>query len=295
MTTIAQNAKPGIKGRVRLSYYDRVSSMMTAGVVLIGLLVLIMLLIWLYMVTDVPTKQPLVYESPGGVNEENPEGIAEDMEEPGVEEFPEVPVPQSADALEAVTEIASTVRAATETVDGNAIEQGKGSGQGDHRTKGTGIGNGQPDLKRWRINYVVTNQKEYARMLDFFKIEIGVFSLDTGHVQLVSNLSAGKPKATTAKRDSRMYTIPQKQIFRNWDAAFVADAGVEVGNPDVDRVFQFYPAEVKQKLIQLESDAINANRKKDNDVRRTRFKVEKSEGGYEFKLEGIEFIGGSTP
>jgi hypothetical protein len=294
MSTVAQKAKPEINVRTRLSFYDRVSSMLTAWVMLIGLLVLVMLLIWLYMVTDVPKKQPLVYEAPGFENEENPEGVAEDMEEPGVEEFPEVEEPQLADALEAVTDVASTVRANLEEVDGNAPEMGTGKGLGDRRTKGAGRGTGNLNLKRWRINYVVSNQKEYARMLDSLKIEIGVFSLDSGRIEYISNLSGSKPSSRTGTRDGRMYTVPQKAIFRAWDAKLVADAGVEVGSPDVDRIFQFYPAEVKQKLIQLEQRAVNSNSLSIERVTRTRFKVEKSGGGYEFKLEGIDTVDGKT-
>ena len=297
MSTVADNAaKPQINVRTKITLYDRVSGMLTAWVMLIGFLVLIMFLIWLYLVTNVPTKQPIVFEPPGFDNEENPEGVAEDMEEPGVEEFPEVETPQLADALEAVTDIASTVKANLEAVDGTAAEMGRGQGLGDRRTKGPGGGgSGKLNPNRWSIYWAVRNKKEYAQMLEYFNIDIGCASLDSGQIEYATNLTGGSPgsRSGSFKTESRLPMTQMQARFAMWDAEFIRDAGIQINN-DVDKIRLFLPSEVLVRMGKLEADKLSASGTDERQVRRTKFKVSKTGNGYKVELDKITLTNGST-
>ena len=300
MSTVAEKAaKPQINVRTKMTLYDRVSGMLTAWVMLIGFLVLIMFLIWLYLVTNVPTKQPIVFEPPGFDNEENPEGVAEDMEEPGVEEFPEVETPQLADALEAVTDIASTVRANLEAVDGTAPEMGAGKGLGDRRQKGPGGGGkGKVNPQRMTVYVTVANKKEYAQMLEHFDIQIGCINRDTGQIQIATNLTAGKPNVRNSttkslRGEGRLPVLPRQPRLFQWDMEFVKAAGIEF-NPDLDFVRQMYPSAMIFNMGKLENDVLQSNGVDSRQVRQTRFRVKKTGSGYELEVEKITLTSGET-
>jgi len=72
------------------------------------------------------------------VGEEKPKGEADDAEDPGVEEFPEVETAQLANALEAVSNSVSSVQGALEKRSGTASQMGKGSGFGSRDGGGNG-------------------------------------------------------------------------------------------------------------------------------------------------------------
>ena len=65
---------------------------------------------------------------------------------------------------------------------------GRGKGPG-----GPGTSDGIPAYERWEIRMSAANLDEYAKQLDFFKVEIGVAGGGSPNVDYVSNLAAAKP------------------------------------------------------------------------------------------------------
>ena len=117
--------KPELSVETKVSSYDRLNGFLISALMLVGFLVAMMFLVWLTMIIDFSGRKPVAmvaYEEPYG--NEKPEGFEDDIFEPGVEEFPEVDVPQLKDALEAVTEAVSSVQANLEARDGDAAEMG---------------------------------------------------------------------------------------------------------------------------------------------------------------------------
>ena len=161
MEVITPGLKPKLNVETEVSAYDKVNATLQVLLMMLGMAVGLMLLIWL--TSHFKWQSPIVPVDiseamlEGEEGEKAPEGVAEDFFEPGVEEFPDVETPQLMDALEAVTNAVSSVRANNSFMDGDAAEMGKGRGLGNKRGGGGG-GNGViPEAKRWRIEHTASD------------------------------------------------------------------------------------------------------------------------------------------
>lgn len=277
--------RPVISVETEVSQYERVSGGLTAGVIILGLLAGVMFFLWYSLLK---TDRVVVTAIPALAGEtSNPEGVAEDIEEPGVEEFPEVQEPMLAEALEAV-DVASTVRA-NDSVAGDAPFMGSGKGLGDSREKGFGTGGddtSQP-WTRWEINFEVTSMAEYAQQLDFFKIELGGAEKRGDTISYVTNLSGAMNKRDGLKRTERRIFFQQsKRVLRNWDLRLLQKAGV-VG--EIMPV-QFYPPEMIQQIYTLEATKVQNDGREIPHVKKTTFSITGSGGNYQFNLDKIEYV-----
>ena len=277
-----------------VSKYERYASALIALIILVGLAVLMLFLIWLTSLDWSTNKEPTFTDELMG-NNSNPEGIAEDFEEPGVEELADVQEPQLMDAVEAITSDPSTQKAAYEAVNGNKEQMGTGKGLGDYRESGPGSGGNLkyiPDADRWEIRYTTSNRAEYAKQLDYFKIELGAMSAATDHIAYASNLSAAQPTAATGDRASernkkRIYfRYPQKSTtkLKGWDRELLKAAGINMENR---LQVQFYPNETRQKLFALE--AAELGNKSLESVLKTTFGVRATQTGFEYYVIGIKY------
>ena len=273
-----------------VSSFDVLNSALIASILLFGFLVVVMFLIWLTTAFDFSGKKSVkLIEIQEPFGDEKPEGFEDDIMEPGVEEFPEVETPQLKDALEAVTDAVSSVKASLEKRDGDAAEMGKGAGFGS-RTGGEGRGNANvlPEWKRWQINYESKNIGEYAAQLDGLNLTLGAISTENDDIALVNNVSRG-PTATVSNRTKMGKTLRfehKKVRLRRWDQKLCKDAGVDLRG----RITcQFYPSSTRQMLRLAEATYLQSTDKQLEDVRRTFFKVIKSGGGYDFQVTDILF------
>lgn len=280
----------GSGARTKVSHYDALNGMLVSAIVVVGFLVTLLFLIWLTMVLDFSRRQPAIlvaYEEPFG--NEKPEGFEDDIYEPGVEEFPEVETPQLKDALEAVTEAVSSVRANLEARDGDAAEMGRGAGFGS-RDGGPGTGNADviPEHKRWKIDYESNNISEYAKQLSFFDIDIGTVQQNTNGIVRLRDVG-GNPQAISTDRKAEkktLYFSHEKRRMRRWDETLVKNNGIDL---EGSFTVQFYPMKTRVLLRQVEQAYLTEVGRTLRDVRRTYFKVVPSAGGFEFKLTDMNF------
>ena len=93
---------------------------------MVGFLVAVLFLIWLTSVFKFERNvaPPFVPATIGDDGNDKPEGFEDDALDPGVEDFAEVETPQLAEALEAVSNAVSTIRANSEHVSGEAAVSG---------------------------------------------------------------------------------------------------------------------------------------------------------------------------
>jgi hypothetical protein len=280
-------ARPVIRVETQVSQYERVSGGLASGVIIMGLLAAVMFFIWYSLLK---TNRTIPDVTPAFAGEtSNPEGIAEDVEEPGVEEFPEVQEPQLAEALESV-DVISTVRA-NDSVAGDAAQMGTGKGLGDRRSQGFGTGGTVSNKfwERWQIIYSVNTMSEYARQLDFFKIELGGAERAGDNIVYLTNVSGAANIRAGAKRlERRVYfshTIPQ---LRNWDLNLLRNANVANAG---DRIpLQFYPAEIINLLGSLEAQQLARDNREVANVKSTIFNVVGSPGNYRFELGKVNYL-----
>jgi hypothetical protein len=157
-------------------------------------------------------------------------------------------------------------------------KKGKASGTGK-AALGKGKGKaGFPREERWYVEYGDRQAlDQYARILDFFGVEIGV--LAQGKIVFVSQFSAAQPQrreVTSGAGEKRLYMTWQGGNRRLADLQLLRQAGVEAGS---GTLFHFYPAAVEQRLLQLEYEFA---KRKPEQVRRTYFSVRPAGRGYEF-------------
>ncbi len=279
---------PGHEPATIVSSYERVSAWLTSVVTILGLLVVLALMIWLMFVFRAQrTEAVAITEFPGEPGEEAPLGEAEDFEEPGVEEFPEVEVPQLADALEAVTDAVSSVQARLERVDGSAPVMGKGSGLG-HREGGGDGGTGGRPWDRWSVEYTNKDVMTYAQQLTFFGIEIGVVSKRTQRIDIISNLTAPEPisRPSTRRTEKRVYFTHSNPRLRRWDEVLAGKSGVQ--NMSGRFIVQFYPRKITNQLATIEAEYARSAGKDLKNVAKTVFKVRSAGNGYEYYVASMD-------
>lgn len=282
----------GKESKTAVSKYDLVSGFLIAAVTLVGFITgLLFLLVLLNMEWDKkPEPELFVFEDLEGF--ENPEGVAEDFEEPGVEELADVEEPQLADALEMVTDAVSTTRAAIEAVDGTAAQMGTGKGLGDRRQSGPGGGGGGGGnpAEHWVVKYSTSSKEAYAAQLDYFKIEVGSLSKETSLIEYAYNVSAAKPsyrKGTRSEEKRVFFKKPNNHPVLRWDKAFLQAVNAETTNR---YIFTFYPPATVKKLYDLEKAALIKEGKQIADVKRTIFSVTAAGGGgFVYRLTSIDF------
>ena len=157
---------------------------------------------------------------------------------------------------------------------------------GKHGPLGNDVGRrgGLSRAKRWEIIFEPgLTEAEYARQLDFFRVELATVS--DGKLYRVSGLGSPHPAARVGQSD-------QKELFFQWrDAARrTVDLGLlrkatELTLVENAIVLHFYPRETELKLLQLEMDfAARAGRPDLHQVAKTIFVVKKTETGYDFEV-----------
>ena len=270
----------------KVSSYDLLNSMLIAAIIVVGFVVTFLFLVWLTTAFDFSQRrEPRVLEValPG---KEKPEGVADDEQDPGVEEFPEIETPQLVVAIESVTEAVSSIKGARELLSGDATQMGRGSGFGS-REGGPGIGiGGIPEYKRWIINYESESIDTYAQQLSFFDIDIGVINKTTPDIWRVRDVG-NNPTVSKTNRDAEddaVHFMHKKPRMRRWDQTLARRQGIEMENTIVA---QFYPEKTRAVMRQIEAKALEGTGKNVIDVRNTIFKVVPDGDGFVFTVVDI--------
>lgn len=276
----------------KTSAYDRLSAWLSALIILIGFLVATLFLIWLTSVFNFENRIAPAFTPTniGDDGNDKPEGFEDDELDPGVEDFAEVETPQLAEALEAVSNAVSTIRANSEHVSGDAAVMGKGGGYGSREGGPSGSGDGIPDYKRWKIVYEVDNKETYKQQLDYFGIQLGIVEpVEGGRVYRIANISKRAQVAETSKEKEKgtLMFSHAKIRMKRWDQGIAKDARVETNG---NLVFQFYPQETRFMIAKAEDDYLKSVDRELKEVRKTNIKVEEDgSGGFTFRIVSCEY------
>jgi hypothetical protein len=161
----------------------------------------------------------------------------------------------------------------------------KGSSKGTGR-RGLGFGPGKsgfPREQRWFVRFGDrVDIAEYAKQLDFFRIELAALLPDR-RLAYLTQISAARPQVRyvpSGKDEARLYMTWQGGDRKFADLQLFAKAGLDV--PGDAPIFHFYPPDVEAKLAQLERDYRGRSA---NQIKRTYFVVESANGGgYRFTV-----------
>ena len=240
---------------LRTHAVDRVSSMLMALVIVVGLAVMVMGAIFLSRLElaspDAILLEPEDEQAAG--RGDHAAGFARDFAPPGQEEVEELSEPSLEQTLEAVTDAVTSIAASLDTVESSAIDASHGSGQGDSRPPGP-LGEGSNIIsraERWELKFTARNLKAYAAQLDFFKIELGAVGGNVAKVDYISDLS-GTPKRRQGEGDAekRLYFLwRQDGPLQQYDAQLMRNAGV---NTTGRQIIKFLTPELEDQLARLE-------------------------------------------
>ena len=268
---------------LRVNAYDRTASLIIALLVLVGCTVLGMAVIF-FTGKFVRTIEPIPVV-PVEASSSNPnQGLTEEPEPPGIEEAPDLSEPQLQDTLETLTNALTDrqVLLSDEMID-DARDAGKGEGLGDSRMAGDG-GDGVvervPRWKRWKIRFQPDSSDEFARWLDYHKIEIGVLGRDNQvHYAYELSGSAAKSRVGDPLQEKRGYTSAADGPMPALTMDLARQANVAQFG---EIIVLFYPREVEAALWRMEREYSEA--RDVNSIRETVFTVELSGGAFSFKV-----------
>jgi hypothetical protein len=286
--------RPGRNPRntgLQVSAYDQVAGLLVAVLVIFGFVVGLMFLIWFSSRLWWP-KAPIpvmVLEDVGGGGSGSGSGEeSQQFEEPAPEELVEVTEPKIEDVLIALQETPQ-VPELTISDPNSSQGTGQGTGQGDGTGSGPGgpgTSDGIPAWERWEVRLNANTIDDYAKQLDFFKIELAVAGGGSPLVTYVSNVS-GTPKVRTGnpKDEKRLRFMHRSGALRDADRNLVSKAKVDANGKVI---FQFYSEETYKNLLTLENIAMKPRRI--SEVRRTVFGVRGSPGKYEFFVISQDYL-----
>ena len=240
---------------LRTHAVDRVSSMLMALVIVVGLAVLVMGAIFLSRLElaapDAILLEPEEEKAAG--RGDHAAGFARDFAPPGQEEVEELSEPSLEQTLEAVTDAVTSVAASLNTVESSAIDASEGSGQGDSRPPGP-LGEGSNIIsraERWELKFTARNVKAYAAQLDFFNIELGAVGGNIAHVDYLSKMSSTPQRRQGGGDDEkRLYFLwRQPGPLQDYDAQLMRSAGIDTTNR---RIIKFLTPALEDQLARLE-------------------------------------------
>lgn len=275
-----QNATspPRHDASLKVSAHDRVSSFIVAMLYLVGCVVFLLFLLWLTNRASTATQQIGVEYLDELMGGEPAVGEGRDFEEPGVEDIQDLATPDAEELLSAVTEVASSTRASSDSLVGD-VSQGKGAG--DRRRAGEGGNASVPRWERWEVRFTSTGLAKYAEQLDFFGIELAAAGGGRDQVDYATSLSQASPNTRSApgSEEQRLYMSYRSGQLKEFDRQLLQRARI----PTQGRtLLQFYPRSVESTLAGLERK--RAGNRPLKDIRKTVFAVKSSGAGYRFEV-----------
>ena len=253
---------------------DRVSSLILAGLVLVGTIVLV--LFGLLVLPQQPDDVVMTYRPELVDYEEHPTYVPQDFETPDPSELPGVPLLQTPalfaasveQAMEEVRQLDAAIvcelTVDLESESGDPIKMEEIS-----------------RCERWKIEYTTAGIDAYARQLDYFEIELGVAGDGKKNVDYASGFANSRPNSRTAPgHDERLRIASHAVSISKMDKQFLRQAGIIVK----DRVvLHFYSRELESTLSELEKS--HADGRKTEEILYTLYGTQQTEDGYAFVVK----------
>jgi hypothetical protein len=280
--------------RMQVSVYDQAASWLIALLIGIGVTAAMLFSIWLsdrlqHRVMAVPVALEEFREDGEGGGDGRAAGGSQ-LDSPAENEF--------VGADTSTTEVQQDLSAMGAAVADNAVElddpslmvppkrqgafgTGGGIWGGFGPGRGLGHGPGKPGKPRnWEVVFQKGTVEQYAKQLDFFKIELGV--IKEGKVYYAFNLHRPKPSTRIekdpAKNELRFYLRWVQGDLKKADEELLAKAGIE---GPYHFVLKFLPPDVEADLYGKEQMKAGDDK---NRIKKTRFGVKQDGDRYEFYI-----------
>jgi hypothetical protein len=270
--------------QLTVNAYDRTATFIIASLIVVGSLVLCLTLVFFARRDKVIMVPPVAVIPREATSPNANQGYADEPEPPGVEDAPELSDPGLETTMEALAFASSSeqVLLSDEAIQAGH-ETGQGSGLGDARMAGPG-GDGVvervPRWERWKIRFEPDSEGEFARWLDYHKVEVAVLGRDN-LVHYAFNLSQDPPQTRSAEpiKETRGYTSAADGPMPTLTEDLARKAGIaELGSI----VLLFYPFEVESVLWTMENQYSKGRNV--NTIRETVFTVIRDGATFGFQI-----------
>ena len=279
--------RPNLSVETKTTRYDRTNGALISAILLAGFLFAVMLCIWFSGAYEFRDRGE-VFVPPDRPGVDPPQGLTDDILEPGVQDFPEIATPELAKTLLAVTDAISNVPATLSKRTGHAKRMGLGFGEG-HKDGEPGIGpTGTPKYKRWSILFEAEDIDAYAKQLAFFKIDVAAIHRTKNNIWRVHQ-SDGVSKVIESNRQQENKTLRfshKRQRLRDWDKEICRRSGVDISNVITS---QFYPEATTKIMAIIESAEVKDAGRKLDEVRKTTFRIVPDGDGFLFEVVELQF------
>lgn len=274
---------------MKITLYDKVSGMLIALLGIVGATVIVMAIAYLSqnLKFDFTEAYEVIQEDGGG--NEFAQGVSDELEDPGVEEMPDVMEPQMAATLDNVTSVVTDASTTLDAIEGDSTLMGKGTGLGDARAAGPGgpgTGSVVPRWERWQVRFSTTSVDAYAKQLDFFGIELAAIGGGSKDVEYASQLSKRPIQRRTgpSKDEKRLFMTWTKGALKQFDVQILQAAGITMQGREC---IQLYSPATENEMARLESAKLAGKPLKS--VKRTVFAVRSAGSGYEMYVADQQF------
>jgi len=268
---MTQSNPDGLKN----SNYDRASGLLTSLLILVGSTVAILAVVWL----TVSYQVRLRYRPVGRWTTPNT-GTQQSKQQMGMEEIQDTDRALGRELDKLIDSISSNP-ALLDPLPGNN-KAGSGFGPGSNRKVGP---DGGADLTLPAslkvIRYLTASDDEYARQLDFFKIQIAVIDRATYTAKVAGNFMGKLVTSRLGRRQLRqayVTSFPRNSEFREFDRRLLQRAGMTVGQGKI--VVHIMPVEVMRDLGEKEIAQLKNPNQADR-IYKTVFGVRGKKAGYE--------------
>jgi hypothetical protein len=261
--------------------FDRVSSGLTSANLILGLFVIAMLLMWMRSGEKRFNNSPppiLFVPTSAMADEEAETELTPSAEAISGDDLPEVNRPDSALALQQVTQAISSVRARIGVQFGLGENHGR---PGPRRPQIKPPGGGP--AKHWQIQFDELSQDEYYRMLEQLGARLFVVRKSTNEIVIVT--CQDNPRATISSRrqlNEEYYFVHETTRMQRWDGQLAKKAGV---NDDGSFFAINLPPQVLAKLAELERQEAEKQGQTLAAIRQSIFRACRTESGFDFVLD----------
>ncbi len=285
--TSTPSNRPYVPPPLKISLYDQASGMLIALLAIVGTIVAVLILAYLSQNIrfDFGQIPPVLMETEG--TGDPIKGAGDELEDPGVEEMPEVMEPQLSATLESISSVVS-IAVPVDAFESTSTVVGQGDSLGSKRAAGTGGSGGSvtPRWERWQVRFSSNSVDVYAKQLDFFGIELAAIGGGSKDVEYAFALAKRPIQRRTGPSadEKRLFMTWTKGALKQFDLQLLQMAGVPMQGKEC---IQLYPAATENQMATLENQKLAGKPLKS--VKRTVFSIRAAGSGYEMFVSDMQF------
>lgn len=246
-----------VDGMLRTTWFDSVTSFLMPRMLILGTLVSVLLVVWILL--ERPSEMDRMKPEKMSWGSFNPEVLEHDFLEPSEDEDVDLAKSRMQDSLPGATEAVRNVAASSHNSRINQpSRQGENGDGGSRPSRPDGVDNLIPRFERWQLNFSGKDLDSYARKLDHYGIEIGLFGGGIQGVDHASLPSSPRPRVRhgTSSDEKRLDFLCTEAAPLTWYDRPLLRRGFDPSSSNIPienrQMLKFISQWVENQLAKLE-------------------------------------------